>query len=256
MTIGLLFIGHGTRRQAGIDEFLSFVSAVRSRLSRSIPCAHAFLELQKPDIASGVDELIRQGVTFVVCVPFFLFAAGHMKEDIPSELATVQNKYPHLSFSLLPPFGEATALVDVALARLQEQGVEDLGHTTAVVLVGRGNKDEEAQRANQGVAQAISARLQGGLVEVGYLAGTGESLENVLTRLRADGWGQIMLLPYLWFQGWLTDTLPDRVEAWRDNADIEIHIASHLGLHPLFLDLVTQRVSSALVQLCNPVVSE
>lgn len=257
MTTGVLFVGHGTRRQHGVDEFLAFVAAVKRRMAPNQSLtAHAFLELQPPNIPTGIDSLVQLGATNIICIPLFLFSAGHMKEDIPAQLAVAQARHPLLSMQLQDSFGTESALIDVVLARYAVAQTSTLGKIgqpeqpkqSGILLLGRGNKDVEAQNAFYAVAQAVGKRVETPHATVGFLAGTGETMEAALDSLIGRGVQQIIILPYLWFSGWLTDTLPDRAAQWLEqkglaqNGHIQVEIAHHLGLHPAFVDLVAERV--------------
>ena len=48
----------------------------------------AFLEFATPVIREGLEALKRRGVDRILAVPGMLFAAGHVKNDIPSVLNT------------------------------------------------------------------------------------------------------------------------------------------------------------------------
>ena len=45
-----------------------------------------FLEFARPILRDGLDRLRAQGVERVLAVPGMLFAAGHVKNDVPSVL--------------------------------------------------------------------------------------------------------------------------------------------------------------------------
>jgi sirohydrochlorin ferrochelatase len=260
MSRAYLFIGHGTRRQHGVDEFLRFVDAVCAELSPETALSgHAFLEIQPPDIAAGIHSLVERGAMTIVCVPLFLFSAGHIQDDIPWEIQRVKERHPQVSIVTLEPFGEERSLYTVVRSRLQEVPPGQSG-TCGVLFLGRGNKDVTAQTAFAEIAKEMvtalneehrsrtdgSFAMEIGPTAVGYLAGSGMAMEKALDDLVQQGAEDIVILPYLWFSGWLTDTLPDRVEKWlkglSPQKNIRIRIAHHLGLHPSFVHLVAERI--------------
>ncbi|WP_067621362.1 sirohydrochlorin chelatase [Alicyclobacillus acidiphilus] len=266
MTRGVLFIAHGTRRRHGIEECNEFLHAVAERLTpRSAPLATcAFLELEPPGIEDAAEQLIRAGATSITIVPLLLFAAGHMKSDIPTEIATVQSRHPNVAFDFVEPFGEDDAFVNAAVDRarqaIRRTSLPD--NARAVLFLGRGNRDDTAQTAFERVADRFAKQLSAAevasgevplaplpprKVQIGYLAGSGLSLEAALDSLAEEDFREIVIQPYLWFSGWLTDTLPDRVESWqrssRQAALVNVTIARHLGVDMSMVHAVARRIA-------------
>lgn len=267
-----MFIGHGTRRRHGIEEFMAFLRGVVEREIHDAPilATCAFLELEAPTIRDAVEQLVQAGATKIAAIPLLLFAAGHMKVDIPTEIHHACAAHPHVTVRLFEPFGMADAFRDVAAARaidaLKELVVVGHGSTDAqdhgadhsgdhrdedvgLVVLGRGNRDEAAQaqfaQVAVGIRERVSERFGEVSMQLGYLAGTGVSLESALDVMVAAGRRRIAILPYLWFSGWLTDTLPDRVEKWRaanPHVDVEIVVARHLGADTSLVEVVAEQV--------------
>lgn len=245
MTTGVLFIGHGTRRVHGTLEFKRFVEAVQTRISDRVALsAYAFLELQEPNIVTGIDDLVAQGATAVFCVPLLLFSAGHMNVDIPAELARARDRHPNITMTLSSSFGEHPAFQEVTLERMGtaiEWPVDECG----VLLLGRGNQEPSAQAVFYRIAADLEAQFASRKVVVGFLAGTGATMEEGLDKLTRFGYTSLIVSPFLWFSGWLTDTLPQRVAQWRVNhPEMEVRIAEHIGVHEAIVQVVAQRVVS------------
>ncbi|MFB5189671.1 sirohydrochlorin chelatase [Alicyclobacillus fastidiosus] len=250
MTTAILFVGHGTRRQHGIEEFVRFVDAVRFLVSPSLLSSLAFLELQPPDIIQGIDSLVAQGADHVVCIPLFLFSAGHMLEDIPNQLASAARVHPHVRMTLSEPYGTDGALFHALVDRIAALSENLLAEDTGILLLGRGNKEPQAQAVFADLANRLATHVHA-QVSVGYLAGTGRRLEDTLTQMAAEGFSTIVVAPFLWFSGWLTDTLPDRIAKWQAAAghcEIKIRVSSHLGIHPEVVACVAERVRACLAE--------
>ncbi|GMA64668.1 sirohydrochlorin chelatase [Alicyclobacillus fastidiosus] len=249
MTTAILFVGHGTRRQHGVDEFVRFVDAVKSLVSPSMLSSHAFLELQSPDIVQGIDSLVARGADHVVCIPLFLFCAGHMLEDIPRQLASAARAHPDVRMTLSEPYGTDAALFKALVERIAALSVNLFAPGTGILLLGRGNKEPQAQAVFGELGHELATHVRA-QVSVGYLAGTGRRLEDTLTQMAAEGFTTIVVAPYLWFSGWLTDTLPERIAKWQattGRSEIQIRISDHLGIHPDVVACVADRVRNYLV---------
>src|SRR5882724_10891955 len=85
--IGVMVCGHGSRDVEAIAEFQTVAAGIAMRLPQ-YPIASGFLEFAKPIIRDGLDKLRLQGADRILAVPGMLFAAGHVKNDIPSVLNT------------------------------------------------------------------------------------------------------------------------------------------------------------------------
>src|SRR5260221_2795640 len=110
----LLIVGHGTRDEAGDEDFRLFVAGVRDRAassstssgtSKGRPAASGsaveggFIELSTPPVGEAVARLVGAGHRRVAAVPLVLVAAGHAKGDIPGSLNRERLQHPGLSFA-------------------------------------------------------------------------------------------------------------------------------------------------------------
>ena len=100
----LLLIGHGSRDPQAADEFASLLELVRVAVPDRL-VGGGFLELADPPIDGAVDDLVAQGATDVVAVPYVLFGAGHLKDDGPAVLARARHRHPAVRFRLARDLG-------------------------------------------------------------------------------------------------------------------------------------------------------
>jgi sirohydrochlorin cobaltochelatase len=66
----------------------------------------AYMEFAHPSLADIVREAARAGKSHLRVLPMFLSAGGHVAEDIPRQIATVQMSFPQVKIELLQPIGE------------------------------------------------------------------------------------------------------------------------------------------------------
>ena len=85
MTIGVMVCGHGSRDVDAVEEFERLVRGLARRLPE-YPLERGFLEFARPTLREGLDRLRARAVDYVLAVPGMLFAAGHVKNDVPSVL--------------------------------------------------------------------------------------------------------------------------------------------------------------------------
>src|SRR5690625_6901011 len=94
----VLYVGHGSRIKAGVEEATQFIERCKSLID--VPIQEiCFLELAKPNIAAGIAMCVASGATHITVVPILLLTANHAKEDIPLEIETGMKKYADVSFT-------------------------------------------------------------------------------------------------------------------------------------------------------------
>lgn len=261
--IGMVFLGHGTRLPQGISEFHQFTKRVQNRVLEELghqlvdrdgecPCTVtftcAFLELVEPNLISALKNLQSGKVQQVLVCPVFLFAAGHMKIDIPALLTEARVFLRDTSVELLPAVGIDPHFVEVVVQRLQHSGLSPAND--AVLLLGRGNQDRFAQANFELFAQQVAEKSNFKHLQTGYLTGTGRNWRDTLDELVQEGFQQVFIQPYLWFHGWLSEHLPEWVLDWRSaqagHASMTLQIGQPLGVEPLLVESVAKRVGAAL----------
>ena len=117
----VLIIAHGSRRMASNDE----VREVTRQFSRQehafdkVDCA--FLELDEPSIPQGLLNAIKEGATEIIVLPYFLSAGRHVTEDIPAQIASVQEAHPNVEIKIAPYLGASSTIPEILL--MQTKGV-------------------------------------------------------------------------------------------------------------------------------------
>jgi sirohydrochlorin cobaltochelatase len=74
----------------------------------------------QPSLAECAAALHAEGVRELRVVPVFLGFGGHLKQDLPAEVKTLQTKFTDLRISLEPPVGEQPEVISAiakAIAR-------------------------------------------------------------------------------------------------------------------------------------------
>ena len=200
----LLIVGHGTTDTEGVSQFNQLVNRVRRNITA--PVEGGFLELAPPPIQDAVSRLVDAGHHHIDVVPLVLVGAGHSKGDIPAALERERLRHPGLVFRYGRPLGPHPLLLADLEARLEAVVVREQWPETAVVLVGRGATDPDA---NSEVAKVARLLLEGrgiGTVETAFISLARPSVPEGLARAEALGYRRIVVLPYFLFAGVLPDT--------------------------------------------------
>jgi sirohydrochlorin cobaltochelatase len=243
--LGVLVCGHGSRDVNAIAEFEHMVGGLAERLPH-YPLASGFLEFARPVLREALDRLRARGVDRVLAVPGMLFAAGHVKNDIPSVL----NGYA-AEHGIRIDFGRDLGL-DPKLLRAARDRIEAAleGRPEAVAradtllaVIGRGTSDPDANGNVAKVARMLWEGMGFGWAEVGYSGVAEPRVDALLERARRLGFRRIVVFPYFLFTG----VLVRRIYAQTDEVaarhpGIEFAKARYLGDHPLVLDSFVERI--------------
>src|SRR5262250_2212842 len=260
--IGVMVCGHGSRDDEAIGEFAAVAAGIARRLPQ-YPVASGFLEFARPIIRDGLDVLRTQGVDRILAVPGMLFAAGHVKNDIPSVLNDYAARYPHLRVDYGRDLDVDVRLLRVAQARIEQaervSSRKVPRDETLLVVVGRGTSDPDANSNISKVARMLWEGMGFGWCEVCYSGVTFPLVAPGLEHAVKLGYRRIIVFPYFLFTGVLVKRIYSIAdEMARCHSEIEFLKAPYLNDHPLVLDAFAERVEEMLTgspnmncQLCK-----
>ena len=241
MRPALLVIGHGTKSVAGCEEFAGLVERVKARTPYA-DVAGGFLELAPPPIQDAVGRLVEAGHTSIDVVPLVLVAAGHSKGDIPAALARERLRHPGLAFRYGRPLGPHPDLLAVAEARLEALLSRERWADTAVVLVGRGATDPDANAEVAKTARLLQEGRGIGTVETAFVSLASPSVPQGLDRARRLGFDRVVVLPWFLFAGVLPDRIVAQAGAWaQEHLDVEVLQAGLIGPGDALAGVVLER---------------
>jgi sirohydrochlorin cobaltochelatase len=236
----LLVVGHGTVDPYGVAEFGDLVGVVRGLTAADVE--GGFLELAPPPIQEAVASLVQRGHTSIDVVPLVLVGAGHSKGDIPAALERERLRHPGLTFRYGRPLGPHPLLLADLADRLEAVMPRQDWPETAVVLVGRGATDPDA---NSEVAKVARLLLEGrgiGTVETAFVSLAEPGVPAALDRADRLGYKRIVVLPYFLFAGVLPDRIVSQAGAWAEqHPATEVLSAGLVGPSARLAELVLER---------------
>lgn len=225
----LLVVGHGTKSEDGCRDFAELVDRVQLRVPYA-DVAGGFLELAPPPIQDAVSRLVEAGHRSIDVVPLVLVAAGHSKGDIPAALEREKLRHPGLSFRYGRPLGAHPDLLAVAEQRLAAVVPREQWGKTAVVLVGRGATDPDANADIAKTARLLQEGRGIGTVETAFVSLAEPSVPAGLERARRLGYERIVVLPWFLFAGVLPDRIVTQATAWAaEQPGLDVRLAGLLG---------------------------
>jgi sirohydrochlorin cobaltochelatase len=247
---GVMVCGHGSRDGEAVREFEAVARGIAERLPH-YPVESGFLEFARPIIRDGLDKLVAQGVRDILAVPGMLFAAGHVKNDIPSVLGTYAASHPGVDIRYGRDLAIDLKVIRAAGARI-EAAVDAAGpaiapEETLLMVVGRGTSDPDA---NADVAKVCRLLLEGfgfGWAETAYSGVTFPMVAPALEHAAKLGYRRIIVFPYFLFTGILVKRIyrhTDIVAA--RHPEIAFVKVPYLNDHPLVLDTFADRVEEIL----------
>jgi len=247
----ILFVGHGSRDEAGNEEIRKFVHGLVHK--KKYPHAEVcFLEFGTPDISKGIDACINGGAIEIIAVPIILLPAGHSKMHIPQAIDAARLKYPHVKFYYGTPVGTDRQILEILNHRIEEIPPEFVKpDETAVLLLGRGSSDADANSTLSRIARLFWESHKPGnkfyTVETAFMGVTQPLMQEGLNRCRLLGAKRIIILPYFLFTGILMERMKKYTREYAvEYPDTKIHLANYFGFHPLLEEIVSRRIEEAV----------
>jgi len=242
----LLVVGHGSRSPAGVAEYWKLADVVRSQ-APDLEVGCGFIELAPPDLDTAIDRLVAGGATSVVASPLILLGAGHLKNDGPAALHRGRHRHPGVGFHYARDLGIHPLVLTVAQDRINEAIGADDPATTAVVVVGRGSSDPDANADLYKVGRLLWDA--GGLnqVEPAFVSLAPPDVAAALDRCLRLGATCIAVVPYFLFTGVLVARIRDQTAAWADaHPGVDVRHGPYLGADPRIATLLLDRYREAL----------
>ena len=239
--------GHGSRDADAVREFLSLAEGLRPRLP-DYDLEVGFLEFARPVIREGLEALARRGARRILAVPGMLFAAGHVKNDVPSEINEFAHAHPDIDIRLGRDLAIDAKLLQAARARIESVLDEDMPRAdTLLMVVGRGTNDSDANSNVSKVARMLWEGMGFGWAETCYSGVAHPRVDAGLERAARLGFPRIVVFPYFLFTGVLVRRIYDQTdEVAAAHPGISFVKAPYLNDHPLVLDSFAERVRGTL----------
>ncbi len=241
-----LIVGHGTRDPRGVKEFHELMELMRER-NPSLTLEGGFIELSRPPISECVDRLAEEGARRVAAVPLMLLAAGHAKDDIPATLVREKMSHPEMNFQYGRALGIRPELLELMDERISAVVSEEEKPETAVLVVGRGSSDPDANSDISKLTRLFYEARPYPMVESAYVSMTPPAVAEGLERCRRLGAKRIVVFSYFLFTGVLEERIREQTEAFAgENADLDIRYAGYFGPHERVADLLIERYEEAV----------
>ena len=246
--IGILICGHGSRNKLAIKEFQELTRFIQKRYP-SILVEFGFLEFAKPSLTDALDKLRNNSIKKVIAIPAMLFAAGHVKNDIPSLLMNYAKK-TDIEIIYGRELGINNLMISAACERVKEVFKKNNSITpeeSLLVVVGRGSSDPDA---NSNVSKITRMLVEGvglGWGETVFSGVTFPLVEPGLRNVVRLGYKNIIIFPYFLFSGVLVTRIKRQSDLVAlDNPHVDFHEAKYLSSHKYVVETFVERIEEIL----------
>ena len=240
----LLVVGHGSRDPRGAREFQELVALIRER-DPGLKVEGGFIELSRPPISECVGRLVGAGAREISTVPLMLLAAGHAKDDIPATLVREKMSHPEINFHYGRALGIRPELLELMDGRMSAVISEDEKRETAVLIVGRGSSDPDANSDLAKIARLFYEGRSYPMVETAFVSLTPPSVPEALERCERLGVRRVVVFSYFLFTGVLEERIREQSEEFAAQSGVEVRYAGYFGPDARVADLVLERYREA-----------
>jgi sirohydrochlorin cobaltochelatase len=240
----LLIVGHGSRDPRGAQEFHELVALLRAR-DAGLKVEGGFIELSRPPISECVERLVGAGAREISAVPLMLLAAGHAKDDIPATLVREKMSHPEVNFHYGRALGIRPELLELMDGRVSAVVPEDEREKTAVLVVGRGSSDPDANSDLAKIARLFYEGRPYPMVETAFVSLAPPSVPEALERCERLGVRRVVVFSYFLFTGVLEERIREQCEAFGAESGLEVRYAGYFGPDARVADLVLERYREA-----------
>lgn len=224
-----------------MGDFLGLVELVAERMPDR-PVRPSFLEFARPSIEEGLAGLVAQGVGEVVVAPLLLFAADHVRRDIPAAVAKAAARRLGLRVRQVDHFGCHPRVVELSKRRYGEALIGRPAVSpgeSLLLLVGRGSRDRRATEEMLRFADLRRQASEVGVVETCFTAMERPLLAEMLPQVGKRAVRRIVVQPHLLFSGYLSRQVCSAVEQARASwPAINWVVTEPLGADPLLAEAV------------------
>jgi sirohydrochlorin cobaltochelatase len=243
----VLICGHGSRDPEAVAEFELVAAALRRRLS-DFEFSTGYLEFARPTIRDGLAALAARGARQILAIPGMLFAASHVKNDLPWEMNSFMADNPGIEVRLGRDLAIDAKLLRAAADRVAGAAADSeiARAETLLVVVGRGTNDPDANSNISKLARMLWEGMGFGWAEVAFSGVAHPRVDAALTRAARLGFRRIILFPYFLFTGVLVKRIYQQTDkVARLFPEIEFVKALYLRDHPQVLEAFYDRVHEA-----------
>ena len=206
----VVLAGHGSRREKSNEQVRELAAGLEGRLG--LPTDAGFIELAEPSIDEAIESL-APSASDVTVLPLSLFAASHVKADVPLVVNEARNEHDvtlHNGRHLGVHPSIVELLDDRAAAVEDDLGVDRTEDDVLVVVCARGSSDPDSNGDVHKLARLLYEGRNFLDVEAAFIGVTEPLLEDALHTVSKRRPDAVVVVPYMLGDGVLTDRIRER----------------------------------------------
>lgn len=235
-------MGHGTKSSEGAQQFRELVAMYGKTCSHMV--TGGFIELADPEMTEEMNDLLAQDLEEIVVVPVILLPAGHLKDDGPRLVLHARSR-SKTKITYASELGIQPQLLAIIADRIHQAQVIPTEEAPAVLLVGRGSSDVDANSDLYKIARLLSEVHSLGQVQPAFVSLASPSVAEGLSTLVTLGASSIVVAPYFLFQGVLLDRIEEQAFHWSSQNHVIVQVAREMGPDHRVLQALDYRVNEA-----------
>lgn len=119
---GLLLMAHGTP-DAAANAPLERIAARLGVATDYCRVTVSYLDCNEPTIPAAIDNLVEDGASRLVALPYFLHRGRHVRDDLPALLAEARQRHPGLEIAEAEELGYDLRLAELIAERVKKEGI-------------------------------------------------------------------------------------------------------------------------------------
>lgn len=237
----IVIVGHGSRVAGANEEFEAFVSAFAAAIPDGVHVSHGYIEQARPALDTALARAAKRS-RIVIAAPLILFAAGHVKRDIPRSLAKMRSRFPDVIFRAAKPLGVHRLIVDAGIERIGE--VAGKRPRPTLVMISRGSNDRSANDEFFRLTRLVAARVKPRALYACFSGLATPRLEEALSHCDDSRARHVIVAPHFLFDGVLVERIRRTVSEFaREHPRCTIEVAPVIGGHRNILELLRLRLA-------------
>jgi sirohydrochlorin ferrochelatase/(2Fe-2S) ferredoxin len=242
----VVLAGHGSRREKSNEQVRELAVGLEGRLG--LPVTAGFIELEAPSISDAIASL-APSVSDVTVVPLSLFAASHVKADVPLVVneARAEHDVDVHSGRHLGVHPAIVELLDDRIADVEaDLGVDRTADEVVVVLCARGSSDPDSNGDVHKLARLLYEGRAFLDVEAAFIGVTEPLLEDALHTVSKRRPDAVAVVPYMLGDGVLTERIRERTAEFDEEYPYAAAgCGDPLGTDDRLLDVLADRFEEA-----------
>ncbi|XGI83112.1 CbiX/SirB N-terminal domain-containing protein [Halorutilales archaeon Cl-col2-1] len=242
----VVLVGHGSRREESNQQVRRMASMLQDSLG--IEVKTGFIELAEPSIEDAADEAADE-YDSVTVIPFSLFGASHVKNDVSLEVNQARSRNPETEFYYGRHLGVHPSMAEIVDDRVaaveDETGIDRDDDDLTVVLCARGSSDPDANADAHKLSRLVYEGREYD-VETSFIGITQPLLDETLHTVSKSRPDAVVVVPYMLGDGVLTQRIHDTAEEFDSRYPyMDVESGGHIGTDDKVIEALIDRWEEA-----------